>query len=111
MTGGIALGLASGFGAATADMMYGILVAIGMRTLATFLLTYKTILQLFGGLFLCYLGIKKFFTQPSIHAAQISKGTILKTYILTFFLTLTNPAHYSRFYGIIYRIKHRSYWV
>lgn len=92
LTGGIRLGLASGFGAATADMMYGVLVALGMRTLSTCLLAYRTILTLLGGLFLCYLGIKKFFTAPAIKAADISKGTVLKTYIVTFFLTLTNPA-------------------
>ena len=92
LTGGIRLGLASGLGAATADMMYGILVAVGMRTLSTFLLTYQTILRLGGGLFLCYLGIKKFFAKPAMQAAQISKGSIVKTYIVTFFLTLTNPA-------------------
>lgn len=89
---GIALGISSGLGAATADMMYGILVAIGMRTLSTFLLTYRTILTLIGGIFLCYLGIKKFFAKPALYAAQISAKTILKTYIVTFFLTLTNPA-------------------
>lgn len=92
LTGGISLGLASGFAAATADMMYGILVALGMRTFSTFILGYQIILRLCGGLFLCYMGIKKFFAKPVLQAAQISKGTILKTYIVTFFLTLTNPA-------------------
>jgi threonine/homoserine/homoserine lactone efflux protein len=92
LSGGIALGLASGLGAATADMMYGILVALGMRTFSTFLLAYRTTLTLFGGLFLCYLGIKKFFAKPALQAAHISKGAVLKTYIVTFFLTLTNPA-------------------
>ena len=89
---GITLGLASGFGAATADMMYGILVAVGMRSLSTFLLAYRTILTFIGGIFLCYLGIKKFFVKPALCAAQISAKTVFKTYIVTFFLTLTNPA-------------------
>ncbi|MBP9765128.1 LysE family transporter [Candidatus Babeliales bacterium] len=89
---GIALGLASGFGAATADMMYGILVAVGMRTLSSVLLAYRSVLTLLGGLFLCYLGIKKFFAKPTLCAAQISAKTVFKTYIVTFFLTLTNPA-------------------
>lgn len=89
---GITLGLASGFGAATADMMYGILVAVGMRTLSSVLLAYRSVLTLLGGLFLCYLGIKKFFAKPTLCAAQISAKTVFKTYIVTFFLTLTNPA-------------------
>ena len=92
LSGGVGLGLASGLGAATADMMYGLLVVFGMRTLATFLLAYRAILTLFGGLFLCYLGIKKFFAKPALHAAHISKGTIARTYGVTFLLTLTNPA-------------------
>lgn len=92
LTGGIRLGLASGFGAATADMMYGVLVAIGMSCLSTFLVAHRIVLRLCGGLFLCYLGVKKFFAKPALHAAQISKGTVFKTYVVTFFLTLTNPA-------------------
>ena len=92
LSGGMTLGLASGLGAATADMMYGILVALGMRILSTFLLAYRTILTLLGGLFLCFLGIKKFFAKPAVQAVQVSKGTVLKTYFLLFFLTLTNPA-------------------
>lgn len=92
LSGGIRLGLATGLGAATADMMYGILVALGMRTLSTYLLAYKTILTVFGSLFLCYLGIKKFFAKPTLQAANITKGNIVKTYIVTFLLTLTNPA-------------------
>lgn len=89
---GIALGLASGLGAATADMMYGILVVVGMRSLSTFLLAHRTILTFIGGIFLCYLGVKKFFAKPALCAAQISAKTVFKTYIVTFFLTLTNPA-------------------
>lgn len=89
---GIALGLASGLGAATADMIYGILVAVGMRSLSTFLLTYRTILTFIGGIFLCYLGIKKFFAKPALRAAPISTKTVFKTYFVTFLLTLTNPA-------------------
>ena len=92
LMGGIFLGLASGFGAATADMMYGILVALGMHALSEFLLYYRTILTIIGGLFLCYLGIKKIFTKKVVRAASVSRDSLLKTYFMTFFLTLTNPA-------------------
>ncbi len=89
---GVAYGIASGLGAATADMMYGVLVALGLKATQTFLLQYNTALTLFGGLFLCYLGIRKFFSSPSLDNAKAISGGLLKAYIVTFFLTLTNPA-------------------
>ena len=49
-------------------------------------------LTIIGGLFLCYLGIKKFLSIPSIHSSQSINGGLLKAYVVTFFLTLTNPA-------------------
>lgn len=92
LTGGIQLGVASGLGAATADMMYGLLVALGMKASQLFLLAYKAPLTLIGGLFLCYLGIRKFFAAPSIKEAQSDSKGLLNAYVTTFFLTLTNPA-------------------
>ena len=92
LKGGIWLGVASGLGAATADMMYGILVAIGLKASQTIVLSYKTPLTMFGGLFLCYLGIKKFFSVPALDNSQSIKQGLLNAYIITFFLTLTNPA-------------------
>lgn len=92
LTGGMVLGLATGLGAATADMMYGLVVALGMHSFSSWLLSYRTPLTLVGGLFLCYLGLRKFYAQPALHAAKISKGSVLRTYIVTFFLTLVNPA-------------------
>lgn len=94
LKGGIRLGIASGLGAATADMMYGILVALGLKACQALLLTYKVPLTIIGGLFLCYLGIKKFFSAPSIpmQTSQSVNEGLLKAYVVTFFLTLTNPA-------------------
>ena len=60
LRGGIWLGVASGLGAATADMMYGILVALGLKAAQVVMLKCKMQLTLVGGLFLCYLGIRKF---------------------------------------------------
>lgn len=92
LVGGISLGISSGLGAATADMMYGIIVALGLKAAQTLLLTYKTPLSIGGGLFLCYLGIKKFFSTPALDKTQAIQGGLLRAYITTFFLTLTNPA-------------------
>ena len=93
LRGGIKLGLISGLGAATADTIYGILVAIGATAAQFFLLQYKIPLTISGGLFLCYLGIKKFLsTPPNSNAIKIIKPNLLHAYVVTFLLTLTNPA-------------------
>ncbi len=90
--GGMALGVATGLGAATADMMYGILVALGLKASQSILLSSKAPFTFFGGLFLCYLGVRKFFSTPSLNNTQSIKGGLWKAYGVTFLLTLTNPA-------------------
>ena len=92
LKGGIVIGVVSGLGAATADMMYGILVAFGLKTTQVVFLNYKTYLTIIGGLFLCYLGIKKFFSVLPTNNFKESSGGLLKAYTVTFLLTLTNPA-------------------
>ncbi len=90
--GGFLLGIASGLGAATADTMYGIIVALGLTLTQTVLLRVKTPLSIIGGLFLCYLGIKKFLSKPPSHNSKVLNHSLLRAYIVTFFLTVTNPA-------------------
>ncbi len=92
LRGGVFLGLVSGLGAATADTVYGILVALGAHASQVWLLSYKSQLTLLGGLFLCYLGIKKIISKPHSSFSQPIKSEWWKAYVITFFLTLTNPA-------------------
>lgn len=91
LRGGIQLGIATGLGAATADTMYGILVALGMKATQSLLIRVKYPLSIVGGLFLCYLGIKKFFSVPPSTNHKPVSDNLWKAYIITFFLTLTNP--------------------
>ena len=86
------LGIATGLGAAVADTMYGIIVALGLSAMQSILLAYKAPLSIIGGLFLCYLGIKKFFSSPPQQAGHRANSDLLKAFVSTFFLTLTNPA-------------------
>src|SRR5207247_8634357 len=55
------------------------------------LVTQQTWLQLIGGLFLCYLGVKNFFARPAQSAAAPKGGALTGAYASTFLLTLTNP--------------------
>ncbi len=49
-------GFVSGLGAATAAAIYGVVAALGLGALTTFLLAHQRWLQIGGGLFLLWLG-------------------------------------------------------
>ena len=84
-------GLASGLGAATADAIYGSVAAFGLTFISGFMLDQKLWLGLLGGAFLCYLGLRTFFSTPAQQAALAQGQGLVGAYGSTFFLTLTNP--------------------
>jgi len=89
---GRVVGLVTGLGAATADASYGAIAAFGLTAVSTFLVAQKMWLGLFGGVFLCYLGVRAFTAAPASTAAQADRdGGLAAAYASTFVLTLTNP--------------------
>ena len=85
-------GLFSGLGAATADAIYGCVAALGLTLISDFLIGQQSWLRLVGGVFLCYLGLKTFLSEPTKEAAVSAKGTgFIDAYVSTFLLTVTNP--------------------
>lgn len=91
ITSGRLAGLVSGLGAATADAVYGIIAAFGLTFISSFLIDQQSWLRLLGGAFLCYLGVKTFFTKPTESSSLSNEINLLNAYGSTFFLTLTNP--------------------
>ena len=91
LTDGRASGLATGLGAATADGMYGCVAGFGLTFISGILIDQQTWLRLFGGLFLCYLGIKTLLSKPVEQAATAGGRGLLGSYASTFLLTVTNP--------------------
>ncbi|NEQ42392.1 MAG: LysE family translocator [Leptolyngbya sp. SIOISBB] len=102
------VGLVSGLGAATADGLYGCIAGFGLTAIADFLTDQSTWLRIFGGLFLCYLGITTFLSKPPVESGNLvttvtptdSKPSaetaamprsLLSAYGSTLALTLTNP--------------------
>jgi threonine/homoserine/homoserine lactone efflux protein len=85
------IGLATGLGAATADAAYGCVAGFGLTVISSFLVGQRFWLSLIGGLFLCYLGIRTFMSEPSEQPAEVRGGGLLSAYLSTLFLTLTNP--------------------
>jgi threonine/homoserine/homoserine lactone efflux protein len=91
LSSGMKFGLLSGIGAATADALYGCIAAFGLTFISNFLLHQQIWLRLFGGAFLCYLGIKTIISQPSNTPPPANQNSLLSAYGSTFILTLTNP--------------------
>ncbi|PZO08923.1 MAG: lysine transporter LysE [Leptolyngbya foveolarum] len=101
------LGLISGLGVATADGFYGTVAAFGLSTVSDLLLAQSFYLQILGGLFLCYLGLKTFFdcsdipSQAVVESASLTPGlTVTGAYTSMFALTLTNPTTIFSFIAI-----------
>ena len=84
-------GLATGLGAATADAIYGCVAGFGLAAVSRFLVEQRFWLGLLGGLFLCYLGARTFFSKPAQNPESTRKTSLLGAYLSTFFLTITNP--------------------
>jgi threonine/homoserine/homoserine lactone efflux protein len=65
LTFGMLCGFVTGLGAACADAIYGALAGFGVTTISSFLEAHSNLIQVFGALFLCYLGISTFFAKAS----------------------------------------------
>jgi len=103
---GVRSGLATGAGAAVADACYGAVAGFGLTAISSFLQKIATPLQLLGGVFLLYLGIRTFLQKPAADGAGEGKkrlhkwGEVARDFSSTVFLTLTNPATILSFVAI-----------
>jgi threonine/homoserine/homoserine lactone efflux protein len=101
ITQGRGRGLAAGLGAATADAIYGLVAALGLTTATQLLLAHRSAIQIAGGAFLVFLGIKLAVARPATKAADETKrGSHHGAYATTFLLTMANPATILSFIGI-----------
>ena len=93
------IGILSGLGAATADMLYGAVAAFGLTAISSLLLGLSLWIRLVGAVFLVYLGVRTALARPAKNeltaaddgAPQRATGA-LAAYTSTLGLTLTNPA-------------------
>lgn len=99
---GMIHGFVSGLGAATADAIYGLMIAFGLLTLSSFVLYIADGVALMGGLFLFYLGFKTITTPitPELNSTTVINQGLWKTYLSTFALTISNPMTILAFIGI-----------
>jgi threonine/homoserine/homoserine lactone efflux protein len=91
LTEGRLRGLVIGLGAATADMLYGCVAAFGLTIISNTLVSQKIWIRLIGGALLLFLGVRTFLALPADPKIPIKSNGILRSYLTTVFLTLTNP--------------------
>lgn len=106
LANGKAAGIASGLGAASADAVYGFMVAAGFAATGL-LVSYAGPMELFGGLLIALLGLLSiwaFLKNAGAEAkpAEAASGRgLLPAYAATFMLTISNPMTILAFVALV----------
>lgn len=90
-TEGRTVGFISGLGVSTVDAIYGLIAGLGLSFISNFLMHQQVWIRLFGGFLLLGIGIKILRTKSAKGMAPPKISGLLKAYVSTFFVTLTNP--------------------
>lgn len=90
---GLLVGLVSGLGAATADTIYGVVAAFGLRFVADFMLDHSQWLRLAGGTLMIAVGLYELLAPPRETGGRrpLTVNSVAGWYGTTFLLTITNP--------------------
>jgi threonine/homoserine/homoserine lactone efflux protein len=98
---GRAAGLFSGLGAATADALFGCIAAFGLTFVSDWLIGYHQWLRIAGGCYLVYVGGSALLAAPEAkQPSEADAESLLRDFLSTFALTLTNPITILAFLGI-----------
>lgn len=81
----------AGLGAAFADTFYGAVAGLGLTVISSFLINHHIFLRVTGGLILIILGIRSLRMSTPFESAPACGPGLLKDFISTFLITLTNP--------------------
>jgi len=96
-------GFISGLGAATADLVCGLIAALGVSAVTTLINEHRTTLQLAGGIFMLWLGIHAFRAKNPTAAASrpLHERNLYQAYFFTFLLTIANPITLLGLVGVV----------
>ncbi len=98
---GRSAGLATGLGAATADLVYGLVAALGFTSLTSKLTGAGVWLHWVGAALLLWLGIRILREHPPTSAADTPSHGLWLMFGTTFLLTMANPMTIVSFLGLI----------
>jgi threonine/homoserine/homoserine lactone efflux protein len=88
---GMSAGVATGFGAALADALFGAIAGFGVTLISSCLIAHQKIIGIAGSFFMIYLGIRSFFEKDKEILIAEKKSKNFANAISSFFITLTNP--------------------
>ena len=100
LTEGRLRGLIVGLGAATADMLYSCIAAFGLTVISGIIVHQQIWFRLFGGTLLLFLGIRTYRAAPTKLSIPTNNNGMLRSYLTTVLLTLTNPFTVFAFLGV-----------
>jgi threonine/homoserine/homoserine lactone efflux protein len=92
-------GLLTGFGAASADTLYGAIAGFSISIVISWLVREEFWLRLIGGLLLIGIGIVYFFKHPK--SLENGKESSHSAYVTALLLTLTNPTTVLSFLAVL----------
>ncbi len=100
-------GLVSGLGAAAADTIFAIIAGFGLTIIINFIEEKHVYFQVIGGLFVLYIGLRIFYTNPvkQLKLQRLKKTQLSQDFVSVFLLTLSNPMAVFLFMAIMAAIK------
>lgn len=102
-------GFLSGLGAASADLIYGVLAILGFSTIVLHYPQFTLALKIAGALFLIYLGINIFISRKKeLNDKNLKiqdKKSLVKDYLQILILTITNPMTILMFLSVFSNLK------
>lgn len=100
-------GLISGLGAAAADTIFAVIAGFGLTIIINFIEEKQIYFQIIGGLFVLYIGLKIFYTNPvkQMKLQRMNRSQLSQDFVSVFLLTLSNPMAIFLFLAIMAAIK------
>jgi threonine/homoserine/homoserine lactone efflux protein len=106
-------GVISGFGAASADVIYGAVAGFSISFIINFLERELFWIRLVGGILLVAIGTWYFFKNPGSFESSAEESAT-SNFRSTFLLTLTNPTTVLSFLAVLAALgmaQHRQWWL
>ena len=92
LANGASFGIAAGLGSCAADSIFASVAALGITVIVRFLARYQQYVRLFGGIILILFGIHGILSKKENKKEILNSKTLVKSFMSTFLLALTNPA-------------------